>query len=159
MENNTAVVVAQFLGPNANGVSPQSPGLRGTSYPGLARAERRTPKVFRPSVVNRHSGRNRVAVLIMCRPKPRVARSSQLWAEGRSTFGVESLKVEIHHRKHTLLQHFGNVLLRNARTARAQSFGLNNCNSVIEQGDPASKRRTPPRARPAERGSRRLRKH
>jgi hypothetical protein len=58
---------------NPKGIPSQSPGLRGTSHPGL--------------IVGRKSQPQRGCVL--GRSIPKVARSSQPWAEGHNPFGIE----------------------------------------------------------------------
>ena len=71
--------------PNPNGVESSSPGLRGTSYPGLTSNTDSTPTGLHPNVASR------VQPFQGCEdssPLPRVARSSQPWTRGWNPFGI-----------------------------------------------------------------------
>ena len=72
---------------NPNGIVSVSPGLRGTSYPGWADGKPANPNGVAPHVlVTNH---NPVGVeCSFSRGSPRVARSSQPWAERRNPFGI-----------------------------------------------------------------------
>ena len=59
-------------GTNPEGIPQQSPGLRGTSYPGCIACERANPKGVAPKVA--FSGHNPVGVETFFVPYPRVAR-------------------------------------------------------------------------------------
>ena len=72
---------------NANGVPSQSPGLRGTSYPGLNPINRSQPQRGCGNRVlsSRH---NPVGVDRSARRFPKVARPSQPWAGGHNPVGI-----------------------------------------------------------------------
>jgi hypothetical protein len=76
---------------NPNGIPTQSPGLRGTSYPGSPSANVTNPNgvaanSFPPiACAARH---NPVGVANFSRRFPRVASSSQPWAGGHNLFGI-----------------------------------------------------------------------
>jgi hypothetical protein len=74
------------LSMNPKGIPASSPGLRGTSYPGLARKQSTNPN----GVVARFSrtGRNPVGVDDPGYLKPKVARASQPWAERYNPFRI-----------------------------------------------------------------------
>src|SRR5215813_2532472 len=84
---------------NPKGILPQSPGLRGTSYPGYVCPNRSTLKGLWPGNAQQ---RSRTAPATtpsglrtsVCTRAPRVARSSQPWALWRNPFGIpRNLKV------------------------------------------------------------------
>src|SRR6185369_8898378 len=77
---------------NPNGIPPQSPGLRGTSYPGSS-----SNKHFQPqrgcgrcrTFIMRDIRHNRVAVEFISDSEPKVAsQARQPWAGGHNPFGI-----------------------------------------------------------------------
>ena len=71
---------------NPNGIAASSPGLRGTSYPGLRTERFSTPTGLRNATQTRPQPRWGCADMDEF---PRVARSSQPWAGGRNPVGVQ----------------------------------------------------------------------
>ncbi len=82
---------------NANGVPSQSPGLRGTSYPGLNPINRSQPQRGCGNRVlsSRH---NPVGVDPSAPCFPKVARPSQPWAGGHNPVGIETTHHFARHR-------------------------------------------------------------
>jgi hypothetical protein len=76
---------------NPKGIPAQSPGLRGTSYPGKTSPPGSTPKGLQPEFVPSDSGASTPSGLIdLTGPtRPRVARSSQPWADRHNPLGIE----------------------------------------------------------------------
>ena len=77
---------------NPNGILPLSPGLRGTNYPGVSRRRPRNPERVvsgrRAEHVERR-GCNPFRVEVLWHGVPRVARSSQPWAERSHPFRMK----------------------------------------------------------------------
>ncbi len=82
---NSGEVRALFRNPK--GIESSSPGLRGTSYPGLRMAASSTPKGLRLLADAKPQPRSGCFSLT---PFPRVARPSQPWALSRNPFGIRS---------------------------------------------------------------------
>ncbi len=82
------------LSKNPKGIPPQSPGLRGTSYPGLQWQNSFQPRrgcgpihfYYTSPMVG--TGHNPFRVVHFSTVFPRVARSSQPWAGGHNPFGI-----------------------------------------------------------------------
>src|SRR6266704_971807 len=75
---------------NPKGIPQQSPGLRGTSYPGKTHAPSEpTLKGLWPTTTEIKPCRNPVGVVKHPPPLPRVARSSQPRAELHNPVGIE----------------------------------------------------------------------
>jgi len=74
--------------PNPKGIPTQSPGLRGTSYPGNERAHEPQPQrgCGKPLAPSSH---NPVGVDRYAPGFPKVARASQPWAGGRNPVGID----------------------------------------------------------------------
>ena len=76
---------------NPNGIPAQSPGLRGTSYPGSSSVKPPQPqRGYGQSVPDRgHDlGRNAVGVVSIPERAPRVGVARQSWAGSRNPFGI-----------------------------------------------------------------------
>ena len=76
---------------NPNGIPAQSPGLRGTSYPGSSSVKPPQPqRGYGQSIPDRgHDlGRNAVGVVSISERAPKVGVGRQPWAGGRNPFGI-----------------------------------------------------------------------
>ena len=76
--------------PNPNGIPSQSPGLRGTSYPGSTVKQISNPNGV-ASFVARQSATTLLGLRGMLHRIPRVARSSQPWAGGHCPVGANPI--------------------------------------------------------------------
>jgi hypothetical protein len=78
---------------NPKGILAQSPGLRGTSYPGKSAGPHHNPNGVAADccthALRKRIGRNPVGVGDETPTFPRVARPSQPWAGGRNPFGIK----------------------------------------------------------------------
>jgi len=83
---NSSEVRALFRNPEA-GIVSTSPGLRGTSYPGLRETAISTPTGLR--LLDDATPQPRWGCLSLT-PFPRVARPSQPWALSRNPFGIRT---------------------------------------------------------------------
>ncbi len=73
---------------NPKGIPTQSPGLRGTSYPGKLRPMGNQPqRGCGPFLI--FDSTTPSGLIVVLSVIPRVARASQPWAGGRNPFGIE----------------------------------------------------------------------
>ena len=74
---------------NPKGIPTQSPGLRGTRYPGVTGSRNHNPEgVATRCDARREAGRNPVGVVTAEADGPRVARAAQPWALRWNPFGI-----------------------------------------------------------------------
>src|SRR5213596_2517459 len=76
---------------NPNGIPPQSPGLRGTSYPGSSSVKPSQPQrgCGQSIPARAHGlGHNAVGVVSISERAPKVGVGRQRWAGGRNPFGI-----------------------------------------------------------------------
>jgi len=94
--------ISCWQGVNPKGIPSQSPGLRGTSYPGCDRSKEPPTLKGLQRLTRTAAARHKPAPC--CNPfrvergsgtQPRVARSSQPWAEGYNPFGIEKRQADL----------------------------------------------------------------
>lgn len=82
---------------NANGVSPSSPGLRGTRYPGSLTRKTSQPQRGCAPCDDRLTPSDGTALrfgsLVAHEPRVGLIASGQPWAGGRNPFGIEIMGV------------------------------------------------------------------
>ena len=115
---------------NADGVPSQSPGLRGTSYPGLNPINRSQPQrgCGQRIASSRH---NPVGVAPSARRFPKVARPSQPWAEGHNPVGIDSSRAAFSFTPATRCAH---------HPASSKSQGLKARDVIAWAGEPQARR-------------------
>jgi len=92
-ETSTALFRRHAFAPseNPNGIPPQSPGLRGTSYPGSSSVKPSQPQrgCGQSIPARAHGlGHHAVGVVSISERAPKVGVARQPWAGGRNPFGI-----------------------------------------------------------------------